>query len=338
MADFEVPDDLQDDLRAAWHRYIDLLVPLRPTLHGYCRRLTGDLWDAEDLAQDTLLRAFGTLGNMFQPVANPRAYLLRIATNLWIDTLRRRGSEASAVAEREQREPTASSGDAGAVRDAGTLLLQRLSPQERAAIVLKELFDYSLEEIAEVLSTSVGAVKAALHRGRERLRQPEGESASRRPLPSVELVDRFVAAYQAADVQGLLGLMLDNGTVENVGCGVNLGRDGFGGRSGFFHKLVGGHPEWPAEFAYESARLERRIFHDEPVALAFCTRRGREALEQCFRFEEQDGRISHLRGYAFCPETMRAIGEELGLRVRTGLYRFPTPEPGKLWGSVDEGS
>src|SRR3989442_1540423 len=209
MADLELPDGLRDDLRAAWHRYVDLLAPLRPTLHGYCSRLTGNLWDAEDLVQDTLLRAFGTLGSIFTRIENPRAYLLRTATNLWIDTVRRRGSEATALAEQAPLETGADAEAAGEVRDAGTVLLQRLAPQERAAVVLKELFDYRLEEIAEVLATTVGAVKAALHPGRTRL-----------------------------------------------------------------------------------------------------------------------------RGYAFCPDTMRAIGAELGLKVRTGLYRFPTPEPGKLWADV----
>ena len=47
------------------------------------------------------------------------------------------------------------------------------------------------------------------------------------------------------------------------------------------------------------------------------------------RIDERDGRIALLRGYAFCPETMRAIGSEAGLRVRTGLYRYPTQAPGK---------
>ena len=74
MADPELPDGLRDDLRAAWHRYVDLLAPLRPALHGYCRRLTGNLWDGEDLVQDTLLRAFGTLGSTFSRIDNPRAH------------------------------------------------------------------------------------------------------------------------------------------------------------------------------------------------------------------------------------------------------------------------
>jgi RNA polymerase sigma-70 factor (ECF subfamily) len=327
VADLELPDALCDDLRAAWHRYIDLLAPLRPALHGYCHRLTGNLWDAEDLVQDTLLRAFGALGSVFSPIANPRAYLLRTATNLWIDAVRRRGSEAAALAAQEPPEATRGAESAGTVRDAAALLLQRLAPQERAAVVLKELFDYRLEEIAEVLATTVGAVKAALHRGRTRLREPE--VATRRPLPSVALVDRFVAAYAAADVPGLIGLMLETGSVENVGCSVDVGP--FAPDRGWFYHAVHGHPEWPVEFAYEAARLERRLLDGEPVALGFCTRRGREALEQVLRFEEREGRIARLRGYAFCPETIRAVGAALGLRVRTGLYRFPTPEPGKLW-------
>ena len=333
MGDLELPDGLRDDLRAAWHRYIDLLAPLRPTLHGYCCRLTGNVWDAEDLVQDTLLRAFGTLGSVFTRIENPRAYLLRTATNLWIDTVRRRGSEATARARQAPLEAGIHAADAGAVRDVGTLLLQRLAPQERAAVVLKELFDYSLEEIAEVLATTVGAVKSALHRGRTRLGEPADETGrgAGRPLPSAALVDRFVDAYRAADIPGLVGLMLDTGSVENVGCSVDVGRAAFARKPGWFYGLVYGHPEWPPQFAYEAARLERRLFHDEPVALGFCTRRGREKLEQVIRFEEQDGRIARIRGYAFCPETMRAIGAELGLTVRTGLYRFPTPEPGKLW-------
>lgn len=329
MADLDLPDGLRDDLRAAWHRYVDLTAPIRPTLHGYCRRLTGNVWDAEDLVQDTLLRAFGTLGSVFSPVASPRAYLLRTATNLWIDTVRRRGSEATALAAQAPLETGVAGESPAAVRDAGTILLQRLAPQERAAVVLKELFDYPLEEIAFVLGTTVGAVKAALHRGRARLREPEDAAAARRPAPSIALVDRFVAAYRAADVPGLVALMLETGSVENVGCSVDVGP--FPTDRGWFYHLVNAHPEWPAQFAYEAARLERRLFQGEPVMLGFCTRRGREALEQVIRLDEQDGRIARVRGYAFCPETMRALGEELGLRVRTGLYRFPTPEPGKLW-------
>jgi hypothetical protein len=94
---------------------------------------------------------------------------------------------------------------------------------------------------------------------------------------------------------------------------------------------VYGHPEWPEALQYESPRLERRILAGEPLVLGFTTRRGREALEQVLRIEECGGKIARLRGYAFCPETMREVGAALGLPVRTGLYRYPTPEPGRTY-------
>src|SRR4029434_7263606 len=81
MGESELPGTLQDELRAACHRSVELTAPLRPALHAYCRRLTGNLWDAEDLVQDALLRAFGTLGHISHEIASPRAYLLRTATN-----------------------------------------------------------------------------------------------------------------------------------------------------------------------------------------------------------------------------------------------------------------
>jgi len=333
MSESESPEVLRDDLRAAWHRYVDLLAPLRPTLHGYCRRLTGNLWDAEDLVQDTLLRAVGHLGCLGQEVGNPRAYLLRTATNVWIDGLRRRETEARATA--ESPPPQAAAGcpeESARVRDAGEQLLQRLAPQEQAAVVLKDTFEMTLEEIAELLATSVGAVKAALHRGRRRLREETGGPASRRPPASPELVDGWIALWNAGDVAGLVNLMLEGASAENVGCGLQYGRSTWDGTENFLYKSVHGHDEWPEALRPEAVRCARGEIEGEPVLLGFATRRGKEALETILRFDEVEGRVARIRGYAFCPETMRAAGEMLGLPVRTGLYRFPTPEPGAYYG------
>src|SRR5262249_8931656 len=133
------------------------------------------------------------------------------------------------------------------VRDAGARLLQRLSPQERAAVVLKEVFDMTLDEIATLLATTTGAVKAALHRGRGRVRGDGHVAASRRPLPSPELLDRFIERYNARDVPGLIALMLDGGAAENVGNSFHVGHEGGDGTPRFFDKLVHGHAEWPPQ-------------------------------------------------------------------------------------------
>src|SRR5438876_8997319 len=85
----ELPRELAADVQGAWHRFIQRTEPLRPDLHRYCRALTGSVWDAEDLVQDTLLRAFAKLGEVSLRVDNPKAYLFRIASNLWVDHFRR---------------------------------------------------------------------------------------------------------------------------------------------------------------------------------------------------------------------------------------------------------
>ena len=325
---------LHADLHTAWHRYVDLITPLRPELYGYCRRLAGEIWDAEDLVQDTLLRAFGRWGaNYGGEVHNPRAYLFRAATNAWIDTVRRRETEARAL--RESADPAADRARlpelATELRSAGARLLQRLSPQESAAVVLKEMFDMPLEEIADWLATTTGAVKAALHRGRGRLREPE-DAAPRRPAPSAALLDRFIALCEAQDVKGLTDLMLAGGSAENLGNSYHVGADPEQGFPRFLRALAHGHPEWPPQFQPLARRLERVEFEGEPIVLSFVTMPGRaEALVSIFRFEEHDGRIARIRSYFFCPETMRAIGERLGLRVLTGLYRAPTRAPGEDW-------
>lgn len=337
MADLETPQLLRDDLRTAWHRFIDMLVPLRAALYTYCRRLTGSIWDAEDLVQDTLLRAFGHCGITSPEIRDPRAYLLRTATNVWIDRLRRRETEALVPSMNPDEIPARGTNPevAAELRDAGSRLLGRLSPQECAALVLKEVFDMTLGEIAALLATTEGAVKAALHRGRGRLREPEESWTSRRPLPSPELVDRFIERYRAADVKGLLSLMLEGGSAENVGNSVHIGLDPSEGIPHFLYKVVHGHAEWPPVFRPDSARIERLELRGEPIALLFATRRGLEALEVVFRFEEQEGRIARIRAYGFCPETIRAVGAALGVKVRTGLYRAPTPAPGAGWRAPD---
>jgi RNA polymerase sigma-70 factor (ECF subfamily) len=331
MDEIKLPDEMRDVLRASWHRYLDQVQPLRPQLHAYCRRLTRNLWDADDLVQESLLKAFGLLGHIENPIRNPRAYLLRIATNIWIDTLRRRERERALDPSDFATESDAA--DTGAkVRSAGAVLLHRLPPRERAALLLKDVFDMSLEETAEVLETTVGAVKSALHRGRTRL----GEDAdagldSRRAMPSRALVDQFVKCLQARDKVGLLALMQDNAAAENVGCTYQFGHEMHESGKSWFEGATSEHPDWPEWIRWEASRVECVEFEGEPIVLVFHTRKGQDYLEIVSRLEEEDGKIAALRSYGFCPEVIREIGEALGHKVNTGLYRYPTPAPGESY-------
>lgn len=327
MADPELSDALRDRARAAWHRYLDTLTPFRPELHRYCRRLAGNLWDAEDLVQDTLLKGFATLGSVNVAIENPRGYLVRIAAHLWIDQHRRREAEAAAYSAAEVG-PATTPADRSEVGEASRRLLEALAPQERAAVVLKEVFEMSLEEIAAALSTTIGAVKAALHRGRTRLRD---EAPTRRRIASAALVDRFVERLDAADFEGLLALMLDSACVEMPGALLEVGRREFERKGSWLWQAVNVHPELTAELRPPKWVNERVVLAGEPIVLGFMPLPDGRRPQGITRFEEEDGKIARIRSYCFSPELAAEVAEALGLEVGWIPYRFPTPAPGATW-------
>ena len=83
--------DTRADLRQARRDFLVELVPVRASVYAYCRSLTPTVWDAEDLLQDTLAKALAEASQRHEPILNTQAWLIRIATNSWIDSLRRSG-------------------------------------------------------------------------------------------------------------------------------------------------------------------------------------------------------------------------------------------------------
>lgn len=189
-------NELPRSVQTSWHRFLESVDALRPDLYRYCRHLTRSSWDAEDLAQDTMARAFVTLGQLGDEPPNPRAWLFRVASNLWIDQVRRRQREERLVTNIADTTAAIHPPNLQGAREAAGTLIGRLAPRERAAVVLKDALDFSLEETAEALSTTVGAVKAALHRGREKLvetpDEPDAPSLSDVAQPSPTAASREV--------------------------------------------------------------------------------------------------------------------------------------------------
>ncbi|HEX7035058.1 MAG TPA: sigma-70 family RNA polymerase sigma factor [Pseudomonadales bacterium] len=319
---------LARDLKTAWHRFIDVTAPLRGDLYAYCRRLAGDLWDAEDLVQDTLVCAFSRFGVSYPEVDNPRAYLLRTASNIWID--RRRHESRRAQMESMSANETSHESDTTIVRDAGRALAERLAPQERAAIVLKDLFGMTASEVANVLATTEGAVKAALHRARGRLTSAEPPKI--RKLSSTDsMTARFLELFEAQDLDGLINLFTDGAAAENVGNSFHFGRESDRGIRAVLQACLFGHPEWPKEYQRDAIRLEPIECDGETVILAIQSRSGKEGLLSVFRLDVTDGRISRFRSYGFCRDAVGEIAGQVGLPSRGGIYRAPTPAPGVDW-------
>lgn len=317
-------NELSGALRASWHRFLDVYEPLRPELYRYCRHLAQSPWHAEDLAQDTMVRAFATLGRMGQAPPNPRAWLFRVASNLWIDQMRKAREAPHAPTDLPESIATH---EPRAQREAAGTIIGRLSPQERAAVVLKDVFDLSLEEIGEALSTTPGAVKAALHRGRGKLVEPEPEE-SRVPVPAV--LDAFCEAFNARDVDRLTTLLLDSAAVDVVGASTE-----YGGRGRILQGMLFGskrmatadqHGGMEARFMQgvlpSSPRCEVRVHRGEPILLLWYAHTDGEAVRGINRVEIEDDRIAGLKNYFFTPDFIAEVCRELDVPFRSNGYRW----------------
>ncbi|WP_455357127.1 sigma-70 family RNA polymerase sigma factor [Streptomyces sp. SYSU K217416] len=307
-----LPQPLLNNVGAARHAFLTALDPLRPELYRYCRRLTSNVWDAEDLIQETLTRAFTRAAQSHQAVQRPMAWLVRIATNAYLDSLRRPAPLPLDLPERA----TPADADPAEVRDALAEITTLLSPQERAALVLKDVFDLPLKEISAMLNTSEGAVKAALHRGRGRLNETDRDTArGRRHAPERPLLDALAAAFSAYDLDRLTQLFLTDAVSEVTGMVHEVGRDRIAAGSLHHTLYLETDVRW---------RAEVRELDDEPLVLLWATPTDAgapEALEDVLRVQSADGGISHLRWYYFCPEILAEVGERLCVPYRTHGYR-----------------
>jgi RNA polymerase sigma factor (sigma-70 family) len=186
-ADGSILSQLEESRR----QFLALVNDVRPDLHRYCARMTGSVADGEDVVQDTLARAYYELPELKELPAM-RSWLFRIAHNRALDHLRgyeRRMGEplevAADIAADELAEPDVALSRQEAVRSAISQFLE-LVPTQRSCVILKDVLDYSLEEIAAMLELSVSAVKATLHRGRTRLlrRHPLWRATLRSLMPA----------------------------------------------------------------------------------------------------------------------------------------------------------
>ena len=302
------PDPLGGAVKQSWRRFLDTYEPLRPELYRYCRHLTRSAWDAEDMAQESMARAFVSLGLLNDAPENPRAWLFRVASNLWINRTRRARELPSAFSS-EELEPVVDSEPRTTREAAGTLIAQ-LSPQERAAVVLKDAFGFSLDEVAEALSTTSGAIKTALHRGREKLVAPEKvETAAVAPA----VLDAFCDAFNARDLARLTALLLDSTILEYPGFKLERGAAAVinGSLSGtLFGCPDGDHAPAP------SPRSELRMHRGEAIFLWWSG----EEVHTLVRAEVVNDRIARLWNYYHAPDLLREVCRELGVPFRTHGY------------------
>jgi len=201
------------DVKALQQQFLLAVRDIRPKLHRFCSRMCGSALDGEDLVQDVLAQAFFHLHTLQDP-ERLEPWLFRIAHRKCIDFLR--ADRAVTMSYDEASDPRSVAADEP-IADTLAPLIGELPPKERAAVVLKDLLEYRLEEVAEVVDSTVGGVKAALHRGRAKLRAlheaPEPVELDRRQR---SLLDAYVDCFNRRDWAALQQLIASDARLEVV--------------------------------------------------------------------------------------------------------------------------
>lgn len=217
--------------------------PFRSELLAHCYRMLGSVHDAEDLVQETCLRAWRARDQYDENRSSLRTWLYRIATNACLTALESRGRRplpSGLVAESDPRRPFVHGGDttwlqplpdsllghgdpAAAAVDQGSLrlafvaALQHLSARQRAVLILREVLGFSATEVADILSTTSTAVHSSLQRARTRLKDA-GVREAQTPEPSHAeqraWVEKYMRAFERADVEELKRLLTDDVLME----------------------------------------------------------------------------------------------------------------------------
>jgi RNA polymerase sigma-70 factor, ECF subfamily len=220
-----------------------LAEPFRRELVAYGYRMLGSIDDAEEIVQDVYLEAWRAY-DRFEGRASLRTWLYRIATRAFIKGVERRKrrplpSDLSAPtldptaavragsAELAWLQPapdsvlTGTLGDPAAVvagrntmRLAFVAALQTLTPRQRAVLILRDVLGLSASEVAALLDLSVAAVNSALQRARARLPADQDHIAEPSEARQRELLDRYVAAFENADVAGLMAVLTEDAMFE----------------------------------------------------------------------------------------------------------------------------
>lgn len=211
---------LSEPAAAARTQFLAAVTELRPRLHLFCTRMTGSVFDGEDIVQETLAEAFFKLAGLRdERLLEP--WIFRIAHNRSIDFIRRRRDITSdALVQEVEMEATPDSelASAEAVTEALGAAITQLPPKERACLILKEVLGHSLEEIATIADSTVGGVKAALHRARGKLHAGEGRGQALNVADDqLQLLRAYVRCFNNHDWEGAARLLSADASLELVG-------------------------------------------------------------------------------------------------------------------------
>jgi RNA polymerase sigma-70 factor (ECF subfamily) len=256
--------------------------------------MTGSVLDGEDVVQDALLHAYRKL-DTFEDDRPLKPWLFRIAHNRCIDFLRRRQVRQEAEAAALEPDFIVPAEPPGPILDrAVEHLVLALPPKERACVLLKDVFDYSLEEVAELVDSTVGGVKAALNRGRSKLAslpQPSTPRGAADP-ELLRLLHLYVERFNQRDWDGLRELITADARLRVA------------------DRFAGPLADAPYFGRYERLTIPWRMAAGEvdgqPLVIALRQDSGGWTAHSIIRVDVTDHRIVRVADYSHCPWVLRA--------------------------------
>jgi RNA polymerase sigma-70 factor (TIGR02957 family) len=300
----------------------ELLADLRPVAFGIAYRMLGSASEAEDVVQETLLRFHRALDES-EEVESPRAYVATIATRLSIDQLRSARARRESYVGEWLPEPLVTDPAADPARQAEMadslslaflVLLESLSPEQRAVLLLHDVFDYGYDEIARIVGKSEDNARQLAARARRHVeeRRPRFETSREQ---REQLALRFFAAAQEGDVAALEALLAHDVVLHGDGGGkVPALARSLHGRSRVARTLL----NWARQGARAGVAPLRRVeVNGQPGALALD---GEGRLISVMALDIADGRIQAVSSIVN-PDKLRHVGPVGDLRALLGGSR-----------------
>ena len=281
--------------QARYLAFLETTIELRPGLHRYCARMTGSVLDGEDVVQEALFEAYRKL-EQYDESRALKPWLFRIAHNRCIDFLRKRGVRLEADTQAAGPE-TVDSNEHLALGLGGALehLVITLPPMERACVLLKDVLDHSLEEIAALVDSTTGGVKAALHRGRAKIKA----APAPRKLPAAgnpeltRLLELYVERFNRRDWSGVRELISADARLEVVAryAGPLAGSPYFGR-----------YEQWPEPWQFAVREVD-----GNPTVIVLAREGDHWKQRTPVRLTVVDQRITAITDYYFCPWILPAV-------------------------------